>query len=146
MGSQEELEARMRLLEDIEAIKRLKAQYWRSQDQKRPDELAECFCKDALMDFDTEGVFRGVETIISSYKDSLLQKHLLTTHHGHSPEINITSDTTATGKWALRFERINTLKNTVTQAAGFYEDEYAKEDGHWRIRVSRFSTLFTRRL
>jgi hypothetical protein len=141
-----DLERRIGILEDIEAIKKVKAQYWRSQDRKQPDELAQCFSVDALIDFDIEGKLQGVDEIIKRYRDSLYQEHIVTLHQGHGPEIDILSDTTAEAIWGLLFYRINTRKNTILRVGGFYEDEYVKEDGKWRIKVTRFTTLFTERL
>ena len=42
-----DLERRIRALEDVEAIKRLKYRYWRHLDLKQWDELAACFAADA---------------------------------------------------------------------------------------------------
>ena len=146
MAQPADLDRRIEVLEDIEAIKRVKAKYWRSQDRKQPDELGDCFSEDALVDFDIEGKVQGREAIIRRYRESLYQPHLVTLHQGYGPEIDITSETTAKAKWGLCFHRINTQKNTVVRAGGHYEDEYAKEKGQWKIKTTRFTTLFTERL
>ena len=43
MATLEELEARVRALEDVEAIRQLKYRYFRCLDLKRWDELGACF-------------------------------------------------------------------------------------------------------
>ena len=43
-----ELQKRIRILEDIEAIRNLKARYCRCNDKKQWDGLADCFAKDAM--------------------------------------------------------------------------------------------------
>ena len=54
-----ELEARIRVLEDIEAIKRLKAKYWRCVDRKLWSELEDVFGKDATADYGPNLQFKG---------------------------------------------------------------------------------------
>lgn len=96
-------------LQAIEAIKVLKARYFRCLDTKDWDGFAQVFAPDAVMDMRAEvpptpddpdaGITRGNQAIadfVKSHVDSVV-----TVHHGHTPEIEITSPTTATGIWAM---------------------------------------------
>ena len=56
---------------------------------------------------------------------------MITAHGGHSPEIEITSDTTARGIWALQ-DYVIVQPNTKMMGWGHYEDEYVKEKGQWK--------------
>ncbi len=58
---------------------------------------------------------------------------LLSSHQVHHPEIALTSDTTATGIWALHDMVIDTEHDTLYEGAAYYHDEYVKQDGQWRI-------------
>jgi len=57
MADLAELEARIRRLEDIEAIRRLKYKYFRCLDSKLWDEFAECFTEDATTSY-SDGQYR----------------------------------------------------------------------------------------
>ena len=117
----------------IEDIKQLKARYFRTMDQKRWDEMAQVFTHDARMD--AEGyVTDGRDAIIEFLKNVLDQ--VRTVHHGHMPEIEVTSPTTARGVWAM-FDYVEFPSEDAPQGLkgyGHYEEEYAVEDGAWRIR------------
>ncbi len=65
-------------------------------------------------------------------------------HHGHNPEITLTSDTTATGIWAME-DMIRwddpTSKLTRLDGYGHYHETYEKVDGEWRIKTTRLDRL-----
>ena len=68
---------------------------------------------------------------------------VVTVHHGHMPEIEVTSPTTATGTWAmedkLRWPEGSPIK--IMHGYGHYHETYTKVDGHWRIATTRLSRL-----
>ncbi|NQT48536.1 MAG: nuclear transport factor 2 family protein, partial [Chloroflexi bacterium] len=107
MADPAELEARIKRLEDIEAIKqdieaikRVKYKYFRCLDSKLWDEMKECFTEDATTDYRSgTWTFQGVDAIVQFLEESLL--HQNSVHQGHHPEIEITSDTTARGVWSF---------------------------------------------
>lgn len=131
-----ELETRIRVLEDIEAIKKLKAKYWRCCDKKLWDELEECFTKDATADYGPNLKFNGREEIMKFLKDSLGPDFMITAHGGHSPEIEITSETTAKGIWVLN-DLVIIQPGTRMRGYGHYEDEYVKENGQWKKKSTK---------
>jgi len=63
----------------------------------------------------------------------------VTVHHGHMPEIEITSPTTATGIWAL--EDWVTWPTAGIHGFGHYHETYAKTGGQWRIQSSTLTRL-----
>ena len=138
-----ELEARIRVLEDIEAIKRLKHKYFRCLDAKLWDELADCFVENATTSYtDGKYSFRGVEAIISFLKKSLGADTVVSMHQGHQPEIDITSETTAKGIWTSEAGLIITDRNVSTREVNFYYDEYVKIGGQWKIKHTGYRRLF----
>src|SRR3972149_118622 len=124
-----DLEKRIRVLEDIEAIKKLKSRHWYCLDNKLWDELADCFAKDFVLDVSSGLKLQGRKAFIQHLTETLGAR--ITVHQGHSPEIEITSDTTARGRWALSDHVIYAPGNSGFTGWGFYEDEYTKEEGQW---------------
>jgi bile-acid 7alpha-dehydratase len=129
-------------LTEIEAIKRLKYKYFRCLDSKKWDELAECFTEDATSSFSGGAYsFDGRDAIIDFFKEGLPRTRL-SMHHGHHPEIEITSETTATGIWALEDYLIDTEGNWSMRGAAFYRDKYVKIDGTWKVKSTGYDRIF----
>jgi len=130
-----DLERRIRILEDVEAIKKLKARYWYCIERKLWDDLPDVFAKDAI-GYYGDRVLKGKENVVERLKNRLnLGTNL---HRGHSPMIEVTSDTTATGKWDLHDSlTFGTPALKGFEGWGSYEDEYVKEEGKWKIKSSR---------
>jgi bile-acid 7alpha-dehydratase len=139
----DELEARIQRLEDIEAIKRLKAKYFRCLDSKLWDEMAECFTEDATTDY-TDGQYRvqGKEKILRFLKAGVGRASFFGFHHGHHPEIEITSDATARGVWSSEYYMIDNDAKKTMHCGSFYYDDFAKADGEWKIRRTGYSRIF----
>ncbi|HTV94972.1 MAG TPA: nuclear transport factor 2 family protein [Steroidobacteraceae bacterium] len=133
----DELFRRVARLEDLEAIRRLKARYLNACDQQDPDSAKSCFAEgEVLIDMGHVGVFRDREAFAALYRSAGCHPHILDTHHGANPEIEHLDDTHAKGLWSLDYRNINTRDKTVTLASLIYHDEYEKIDGRWKIRKS----------
>jgi len=148
VASVEELEAEIRLLrreiqvlKDIEAIKQLKGRYFRCIDCELWDELADGFTEDAVTNYNNGREHYEGRGAIMEFLRSTLDMPVLTMHQGHHPEITITGETTAVGKWALE-DYIITLKNRGIQCAAFYQDEYVKVDGQWKIKSTGYDLVY----
>ncbi len=140
MADLAELEARIRVLEDIEAIKKLKARYWRCVDRSLWTEMEDVFAEDATADYGPNMQFQGRKAIIQFLKDSTGQESMITAHGGHNAEIEITGETTARGVWALN-DLVVIQPNTRMMGWGYYDDEYVKENGRWRKKSTRISRI-----
>ena len=133
----------MSRIEELEAIKRLKYRYLRCLDQKRWDELATCFTEDATSAYSGgKYSFAGRDAIMDFLRKAMGADSFLSSHTVHQPEIEFTSDTTATGIWALHDVVIETNANIVIRGAAFYEDEYVKQDGAWKIRSTGYKRTY----
>ena len=119
-------------LEEIEEIKKLKARYFRLLDKKLWDEWRDVFTEDAVLRHgpNPEDRFDGRDEIVGQLSEIL--SDAVTVHHGHMPEIELTSETTATGTWSM-FDYVQMPEFTL-KGYGHYEEEYLKEDGKWRIK------------
>jgi hypothetical protein len=130
-------------LREIEAIKRLKYRYFRCLDTKRWAELAECFAEDAVSSYDSgRFAFEGRDAILRFLEQALGRGSAITMHHGHHPEIELTSDTTARGIWYLEDMVIDAERNTMLRGAAFYRDEYVKRGGEWKIASTGYERTF----
>ncbi|MUL67309.1 bile-acid 7-alpha dehydratase [Mycobacterium sp. CBMA 234] len=66
-----------------------------------------------------------------------------TVHHGHNPEIELTSDTTATGIWAMEDQLWWTNGDTEEHLHGYghYHEQYRLGDGQWLISYRKLTRL-----
>ena len=130
-------------MDDITAIEQLKARYFRTMDTKDWDGLAAVFTDDVEIDMTGEG--GGVTRSVAEYLPFLREniEHVTTVHHGHMPEITLTSDTTATGIWAMEDELWWPEGSPLRHLHGYghYHETYAKVDGAWRIRTMTLTRL-----
>ena len=127
-------------LGDIEAIKQLKAAYFRCIDDKDWEGLAKLFIDDAELD-GGRGPRRGSEAIVTMIAAAL--EDVISAHHGHMPEISVSSDGHhALGTWSMEdVLEWPTASESVGAPVGFrgygrYDETYIKgNDGHWRFRT-----------
>ena len=141
----------------IEAIKRLKAEYFRGVDTKDWMLLAEVLAEDVTVDYRgtatdpatginyapeaTAQVIQGSAAVIEGLRRSL--EGLVSAHQGYLPEIEVTSATTARGVWAmydvLRFPPGAPLSEF--SGFGHYHETYEVIGGRWRIKTLRLPRL-----
>ena len=130
-------------LNELEAIKSLKYKYLRCLDQKRWSELAECLTEDATSAYSGgKFSFEGRDAILEFLENAMGADSFLSSHTVHQPEIEFTSETTATGVWALNDTVIETNANIIIRGAAFYEDEYVKVDGAWKIKSTGYERIY----
>lgn len=133
-------------MDDLEAIRQLKARYFRTMDTKDWAGMRQVFADDVVMDTSEAGgeVVTGADEFMTFLEAALAGA--VTVHHGHMPEIELTSPTTARGVWALQ-DVIRWPDGNEMTGYGHYHETYRKIDGEWRITSSRLSRLrvdFTR--
>jgi hypothetical protein len=123
-------------VDDIEAIKQLKARYFRLMDTKEWETMRrEVFADDVVVDTSSSGggVIAGAAPFVAFLREAI--GDVVTVHHGHMPEITITGPDSAAGIWAMHDSLVfATDPPTGMQGWGHYTEEYVREDGAWRIR------------
>jgi hypothetical protein len=134
-----DLEQRIQMLEDIEAIKRLKARYWNSVDTKQWEALAECYTADVIFECPMLGRMEGRDHIIRVLKRAM--KNIRTAHQGHNPEIEICGENSARGRWALN-DCVEMPGSGFLKGYGHYDDDYIKDKGTWKIKRSILTYIF----
>ncbi|MEW6273209.1 MAG: nuclear transport factor 2 family protein [Thermodesulfobacteriota bacterium] len=131
---------------ELEAIRQLKARYFRFLDQKRWREFGELFTEDGRLDSSDDAphaVAAGREAIVALVSGAVGQA--VTVHHGHMPEIEITGPGRARGIWAMEdhLELPGDPPALVVHGRGHYFEEYEKgPDGAWRIKSLRLVRLW----
>ena len=143
-GGIEELRRDVQRLMDIEAIKQLKHAYFRCIDTANLEELATLFHDDVLVHFvggsyewKLEGKQQYVDNVGASFT-----RQAVGHHNGHHPEIQLLSDTEATGIWYLADNMWILEHEYYTGGTALYWDRYEKVDGRWLIRETRYERLY----
>jgi len=127
----------------IRSIERLKARYFRCMDTKDWAGFEAVFTPDAVMDMQEEAgdLLRGASEIAAYVRTQV--GAVETVHHGHMPEIEITSATTATGVWAME-DRLRWPPGgpiTSLHGWGHYHETYERLAGEWKIATLRLTRL-----
>jgi hypothetical protein len=136
-------------LQDIEAIRTLKARYIRFGDTQQWDDLAELLTDDFSAAFEIAPRFSkdqprraeisGRDLFINTWAKALVG--VITMHNVFLPEITLISPTAANGIWGMH--DLVKMPNCVFEGWGHYHDQYVKEQGVWRIKASRVTRLHT---
>ena len=133
----------METLLEIERIRQLKYRYFRAVDRHDWALLETCLAEDCLTALaGGEYSFNGRSEFVNGLKALLDRPTILTMHHGHHPEIELLAHDRAKGRWYLEDHVIDLQQNWVLHGAAYYEDEYAKRDGDWRIAFTGYERVF----
>lgn len=138
--------------DDLEAIRQLKARYCRFLDTKDADSWRSVFTTDVVVLLDgavsaggadpkTAPPLDGVDNFVPMVLDGL--QGVATMHHCHTPELTLTSATTATGIWAME-DLLIFPDGRELHGAGHYHETYQKQDGVWRIKSLHLSRTILR--
>lgn len=136
----EKLEARIRALEDIEAIKELQYSYWRNVDLQRPDDLREVFYAGAIdINFQDMPVWNDREVFVAFYRKLGCNPARRENHFGSAPRISITGPDAASGHWRLQMFAYNYESRVTINVTGEYQAKYVRAEGRWWIQTLHFS-------
>lgn len=134
MAEQSDIERRIGLLEDIEAIKKLKHRYLHCLDNKLWDELEQCLDGNVKASFMGGAMkYDGRDELMEFYKVGLPPTRL-TSHTGHHPQIELTDAGSAKGTWEVKTYLIETEVNLSLGGMSVFHEEYIKKDGEWKIK------------
>ena len=128
--------------DEIEAIRQLKARYFRFMDTKQWTRWRDVFTTGVVGTFEnavsangvgdqTAPTWEGVDVLVSSIRAAI--EECTTVHHGHTSEITVESATSASGIWAMSDIVVFPSGHTL-YGAGHYHETYRKTDGAWRIQ------------
>ncbi len=126
---------------EIEALRTLKAQYCRFLDTRDRDGWRSLFADDLVVRLDMAPVtlgcdpqtappIGGADTFVSYTLGAL--DGVRSVHHVHTPEIELTSDDTATGIWAME-DWLIFPNGAELHGAGHYHETYRTTGDRWQI-------------
>ena len=143
-GGLEALRGDIQRLMDIESIKQLKHAYFRCIDTANWEELAELFHDDVSVHFvggTYEWKLRGKTEYLESVSQSF-HREAIGHHNGHHPEIQMLSESEATGIWYLADNMWMLNHKFFTSGTAIYWDRYQKVEGSWKIRETKYRRLY----
>ena len=139
----EEMEKRLKAMEDVEEIKKLHYRYINCLNFAKWDEIMECFAENSQLDLG-EGSQKG--RVTKGKAEISKAFHLMSSYHlgreGYCvvhPIISVDGDT-ATGTWLSYF--LNVLSRgeepVLHWMQGKYDCEYIKENGQWKFGILKW--------
>lgn len=143
-GGVDELRKDIQRLMDIEAIKQLKHAYFRCIDTANLEELGTLFHDDVTVHF----IGSNYEWKLSSRQEYMeavkfsFHNESIGHHNGHMPEIQMLSETEATGIWYLADNMWMLSRSHMTTGTALYWDRYEKVEGRWVIKDTRYERLY----
>lgn len=129
-----DLEKRVQALEDIEAIKQLKAEYADAcDDMYNPERMKDLFTHDAVWDGEKEGFGRheGLDAVCK-FMGEVKNGLTFGVHWFLQPRITMISETEAKGTWYL-WQTSTMANGKDILLAGKEYDTYRKENGTWKM-------------
>jgi len=131
-----ELEKRITRIEDIEAIKQLKARYCDiCDDMHNPDRIASVFAEDGIWESGDFGVAQGHEKIRELFS-GFKRLFSFSQHNITNPLIEINGDK-ATGVWYIMGPWTETEGNKEIWMSARYDDDYVKINNEWKYQHLR---------
>lgn len=143
-GDIEDLRRDIQRLMDIESIKQLKHAYFRCIDTANMEELGSLFHEDVKVHFiggsyewNLQGRQEYLDNVSMAFSNQSIGHH-----NGHHPEIQILSETEATGIWYLADNMWILNHKAFTTGTALYWDRYQKIDGRWVISETRYERVY----
>ena len=137
----EDLDRRIRMLEDIEEIKKLKRRYCLyCDDSYDADALAELFTEDAIWDGGIRGRNEGREEIRRFFRQAP-QRLPFAIHMVMNPIIEVNGET-ASGTWYLFQPCTFAEGDRAVWGAARYDEEYVKVGGEWKFQNLKLTSHF----
>jgi hypothetical protein len=142
---------------ELEAIHQLKARYFRTLDTKDWAGFKAVFTEDAAIGPIDNGFTAKLlalrpagerPPVATSGIDSFVERvatnigPLITTHHGHQPEIELTGADEAAGIWAMEDVLVWPADGFRLRGTGHYWETYRKVDGAWKIASMKLTRLY----
>ncbi len=137
----EDLAARVQTLEDIEAIKKLKARYCEAADRRSEEAFLGCFTADATWEGGSFGSYQGRDAIQKLFR-AIPDALSFAIHYVMNPQIEVDGDR-ATGRWYL-LEPCTMLEGgeQAVWGAAYYEETYVRTEDGWKIATLDLSQQF----
>lgn len=131
-----DLQRRIALLEDLEAIRQLKARYCAiCDDDHNPAHIASVFAPDGIWEGAGFGTAQGHEAIRDLFR-KFRKLISFSQHNVMNPQIRVDGDR-ATGSWYFLGPFTFRKGNEDKWLAIRYDDDYVRSDGEWKLQHLR---------
>lgn len=136
---EQKLEDRIRILEDMEAIKKLKALYCLlvdagiAGDLQKVEEFLDLFTDDAKGEYAEFGTYEGKEALTGFFRETVVGLLSYAAHKVHNPVIEV-SDNKAKGTWYFEVSLTVREGNRAAWMQGIYEEDYVKIKETWKFQ------------
>ena len=138
---------------EFHEIEQLKYRYIRALDTQDWDLLEACFTPDAHAWYSNGEFVHDGASQIRQFLEELCSPAFVSSHIVAHPELKLTSSDTAEGIWRLQdivfftepnpaFAHGNIQGGERMDGAGYYYDEYRKDEGAWRISSIGYVRIF----
>lgn len=137
----EELEKRVRLLEDIEAIRDLHHEYVFKLNNRQWDEIVDCFTEDATANIGHHGLRRGRVEITRLFKERIANMNVSKVRDAHfvaTPVISVDGDK-AKGHWLMYILVADPTTGALRCTQGRHDCEYVRVDGKWKFQSVKYT-------
>ena len=142
-------------LQAIEAIKLIKARYFRGVDTGDAELVRGILADDCVLDYrgcctdpSTCRDYLPAMNVVMRGSDSWSSKGLasagiVSVHHGHAGEVTLTSDSTATAIWPMtdRLFMPAGAAFSVMTGYGYYHETYEKTVDGWKLKTLRIQRI-----
>jgi hypothetical protein len=139
----------------IEAIKQIKARYWRGVDLGDGELVRSVLAEDCELDYHgccvdpqtkvdhlpaMNVTLRGRDKWVS---DGMARLGIVSVHQGHQADIEITGQDTAKGIWAFTDRMFFPAGGDISRLTGygFYHETYVRVGEAWQIKTTRISRI-----
>ena len=131
-----ELEKRLTVLQDIEAIQRLKAEYCDiCDDAHNPDRMVAIFAEDGI--WEGKALWRAQgHADIRKLAKGFAERISFSQHNVFNPRIEVNGNA-AHGRWTFLGPFTFRKGNRPVWLAAFYDDDFVKVDGVWKFQYFR---------
>jgi hypothetical protein len=135
------LEERVQLLEEVEAIKKMKAEYVLACDERRWDDAMRYFTAKPVVDFGRFGRFETWDEVVTFFEVTMPKTIAFTIHRLCNPIIEVKGKT-AKGIWYCEIPSTHIPTHKAILQQGTYEDDYVKEGNQWKHKILKLTYTY----
>ena len=138
----EEVEKRLKVLEDIEEIKSMHNEYVFRLVNREWDAMAECFAENATADIGRHGLRKGKKEIARLFSEVIARINVGRGRDAHfvtQPVITVDGDK-ARGHWMLYIVISDKETGFARLSQGRYDVEYVREGGKWIFSALKYTS------
>ena len=134
------LEERIKRLEDIEDIRRLRNRYHASLNESRYEQCRALFTDDAVVELGYLARYEGIDAIDRGFRAMGERDRFFIKQFVHSHDVEVDGDTgTGTSYLEARYGR----SGVSYVVAGRYDDMYARVSGVWKFKAMIAELFYT---